>query len=462
MVQTTKPEGPKPARRLMSAVQEQLLRREGARARRANYFLLERSLPVGSNLPIPRQKVRAERPTVLVFADDAPLYNWAHACRYLLHDAESGELYREVAAQFPPFAGERDTPKEFRPFHQAVVFAGERIHAFVPARILRPRATGNRYAVLFSGMSNNRHTNDLEFLYRTLRDCYGYRSDDIYVLNHDGSVNYDGDPKPVTAWPGDSSSYRMPVNGAGSKAKLLGALDQLKKRLKSGDTLLIHTNNHGGHNGTESDLCCYPNWDSLGVAEFADKLAELPKFRCLIVMMEQCHSGGFNNAVIAKSTAASTSVASACDEFKNSIGGPAFDPFARDWIAAMTGADPYGHALDHDPDTNGDGTVSAREAFAYADSIHDPYDTPVFTEVHGGGGCRLGGPLFPRIEGLVWEEIVRKFWPEPDPLVVEHRVAAVVSQIDAIEQELGPRLRKLREEYEQRITAIVRAAKQIA
>jgi hypothetical protein len=46
--------------------------------------------------------------------------------------------------------------------------------------------------------------------------------------------------------------------------------------------------------------CCYPNWDSLGVAAFTNKLAELPRFRCLMVMMEQCHSGGFNSSVISK------------------------------------------------------------------------------------------------------------------------------------------------------------------
>src|SRR4030095_11584682 len=118
----------------------------------------------------------------------------------------------------------------------------------------------------------------------------------------------------------DHSAYTMPVNGHGSKADLLGVLDELKKRLGPNDSLLIHTNNHGGNNGIESDLCCYPNWDSLGVAEFTDKLAELPAFRCLMVMMEQCHSGGFNSAVITKSTASFTSIASACEEPKNSIG----------------------------------------------------------------------------------------------------------------------------------------------
>src|SRR5205085_1792182 len=126
---------------------------------------------------------------------------------------------------------------------------------------------------------------------------YRYDPGDITVLNYDGTINYDGGPQPVVRWPGDNTPYRMKVHGKGGKADLLGALDSLKKRLKPEDSLLIHTNNHGGHNGTESDLCCFPSFDSLGVKEFATKLGELPKFRCLIVMMEQCHSGGFNAAV---------------------------------------------------------------------------------------------------------------------------------------------------------------------
>ncbi len=147
-------------------------------------------------------------------------------------------------------------------------------------------------------MSNNRHTNDLEFAYRMLIQVYGFSPANITVLNYDGTLNYSGNPHPVTAWPGDGSAYTMPVNGQGTKAKMLDAMNALKTKLKPEDMLFIHTNNHGGHNGTESDLCCYPNWDSLGVKEFTDKLAELPRYRCLMVMMEQCHSGGFNSQVI--------------------------------------------------------------------------------------------------------------------------------------------------------------------
>ena len=104
---------------------------------------------------------------------------------------------------------------------------------------------GERYAILFSGMSNNRHLNDLEYLYRVLIDTYGFKAANITVLNYDGSVNYSGDPKPVGKWPGDNTKYRIKVNGKGGKTELLAALEAVGKQIKADDLLFIHTNNHG-------------------------------------------------------------------------------------------------------------------------------------------------------------------------------------------------------------------------
>ncbi len=345
-----------------------------------NLYAESNVLKKGEDILAYKQRIPIERDTVMLFADDAPQYNWAHPCRYLLHDANTGEFYREVRAQFPPYMS-TDVPKTFQAFHEPVRITDAELHYPVLPKLTCPIhwQKGQRYAVLFSGASNNRHTNDLEFLYRTLRDIYGFPAANIFVLNYDGTVNYNGSPKPVTGWPGDSTAYRIPINGKGTKADLDSVLDTLKTKLKTNDLLLIHTNNHGGHNGTESYLCTYSGADYLA-SDFANKLGTLPKFECLMVMMEQCHSGGFNSPILAKSTAAYTSVSSACEELKSSIGGADFDPFARDWIAAMTGSTPYGGALASNPDTDGTGKVSAREAHNYADAVKDPYDTPVYSE----------------------------------------------------------------------------------
>lgn len=406
-----------------------------------NLYIDEKPIKSGGKIRAYQNDISIKQNTIMVFADEAPVYNWAHPCRYLLYGAEDGQLYDEINSNFPPYLV--DAPKTFRAFHEPVrVSPGLVTHGEYLTwskkfgELLKHYKQGKRYAVLFSGASNNRHVNDLEFLYRCLIDVYEFPPNHIHVLNYDGTVNYSGYPKPVTNWPGNNTPYRMPVHGAGTKAALETVLNNLKSVLGRHDLLLIHTNNHGGHNGTESYLCTYsgPSYTASG---FANKLNELPEFNQLMVMMEQCHSGGFNAPIIAKSTANETSVASACREDKSSIGGPEFDPFARDWISAVNGTDPYGNALTFDPNIIGDSVIAASEAYNYADTVKDPYDTPVYNDTPVGCGdtMHLGEP--PRV--LVLDRILEylKYYelkeplrpipipgPDPGPLIVSRARAA--------------------------------------
>jgi hypothetical protein len=351
-----------------------------------NLHIQQEVLKKGAVIEAHRQQIPVDKDTVMVFADDAPLFNWSHPCRYLLFDATTAEIYREVHAQFPPYLV--STPKNFRGFHLPVTATSLTIQPFTPIFRCPIRfPVGARYAILFSGASNNRHTNDVEFLYRTLRDHYGFVDANIYVLNYDGTHGYNAyGSVPGTTWPGDNTPYRMPVKGKGTKDALNAALDEVKGRLKKNDLLLIHINNHGGYDGPGKAYLCTYAGDDYYAAEFGAKLGTLPNYDTLMVMMEQCHSGGFNASILAHSTASKTTVASACVETANSIGGADFDPFARDWIAGMTGNDPYGHALAFNPDTDGNGRIYAEEAFAYADAVHDPYDTPTYSETSEAAG----------------------------------------------------------------------------
>ena len=364
----------------LRTIQDRAVRRLSAKRRASNnLYVFEDIQPAGGAIKAGHQVIPIKQPTAVVFVDEEPLANWSHDCRYLFHDADTGELYQDVRAGFPPYLV--NPPPTFKAFHYPVVAQNPLrkiwtldLELAFPWRIPK----GNRYAILFSGASNNRHTNDLEFLYRQLVDRFYFHEDNITVLNFDGTVNYSGLPQPASNWPGDGTAYTMPVHDAGTKQALEDAIDALKADLKQDDLLLIHTNNHGGHDGTESYLCTYSGPDYTASA-FASKLGELPAFSDLIVMMEQCHSGGFNDVVIEASTAERTTFAAACTEGKNSIGGADFDPFARDWIAALAGANPYGAALVSDPDYDASGRVSAREAFAYADDVHHSYDSPVYS-----------------------------------------------------------------------------------
>jgi hypothetical protein len=347
-------------------------------AKPSNLYILEEVLPQGTVIQPKREEIFLERETIMVFADDAPGFNWTHPCHYLLYQDDQPEA-RKIPAQLPPFLTE--TPETYHKFHEQVPTPKVKTTwpAQSPVNVPAIVSQANRYAVLFSGSSNNRHVNDLEFLYRTLIDVYRYPEENVYVLNYDGTFNYSGGPKPGGNWPGDNTAYRMKVKAAGTKSELEDVLDDLKSRLELDDSLLIHTNNHGLHDGMESVLITYSPPD-YSAGELASKLAELPQFGHLTVMMEQCHAGGFNAPILSSSPAKSTTVASACEELQSSIGGADFDPFARDWVAAMNGSDPHGASLVFDPDVHGKGGVSVHEAYNYAEAVKDPYDTPVYSE----------------------------------------------------------------------------------
>ena len=189
------------------------------------------------------------------------------------------------------------------------------------------------------------------------------------------------------------------MNGPGDRAAFEAAVDALKPRLHEDDLLFIHTNNHGDNFGSGSFLSTYPSWGEYFADDFAAKLGELPRYQSLIVMMEQCNSGGFNQPIIKHSTAHATSVASAAIATQSSYASPDghWDSFARDWFAAQAGHDPYGAALAFNPDTNADGKIEATEAFNYANAVRNPSDSPQFDESSAAGGNDLAGPQY-----IVW------------------------------------------------------------
>ena len=376
------------SKEILAKVEQHALGQLGLRndlsSKRTNLYLQTNSVDKDQELTLGlNQSVTVSRESALVFIDHAPLYNWGHPCEFILYDATNGEEYEKHASQLPP-ASFYHTPEQYKTLQAPVSFPAPEIIAPVePTKIPQldnalANASGKKYALLFSGMSNNRHLNDLEFLYRTLLDIYKFNAADITVLNYDGKVNYAGSPQPVKNWPGNNTPYRIKVNGAGTNTALSQALDTVKAKLHPNDLLLIHTNNHGGGptDDPEAWLCCYPNWESFTASQFANKVKELPAVGSLVVMMEQCHSGGFQDAVINNSKAASTSFAAACLATASSMGGADFDPFAKDWIAGVTGKNPNGSALSKPVPQ----PASAADAFNYANAVKVAGDSPVYAD----------------------------------------------------------------------------------
>jgi hypothetical protein len=290
-------------------------------------------------------------------------------------------------------------------------------------------------------------------------DRYGCDPSNIYSLSYDGTLNTaDGAP---TTWPGDNTSYRIQINGTGDRAGFEAAVDDLKSRIDSDDLLLIHINNHGDVEGDpgEACWCTWPDEDPYFAGDFSSKLGELPKFSKLVCMFEPCHAGGFNAPVIAHSPAASTSVASAATIDRESIGSSDlhWDCFARDWIAAQAGHDPYGATLAFNPDGDHDGIVEAEEAFAYANAVKDPNDTPNFNESSETGGDIALGHQY--VMWGWWCAILKR---ELEPYYVNLPIPEYYEQLrqaqpDLVKltEEIDGRSAQLRSEYEPRLKAVI-------
>jgi hypothetical protein len=427
----------------------------------SNLSIAHRVLEKGETVGPAHQKIKADKASILVFADDDPHANFSHACRYLFYDAETGDFHREVAAQFPPVVS-AEKPLELIPFHQGKPFIDNPI-VFRPWPILRCPILWQRqrYAILWSGMSNKRHLNDMEFLYRTLIDRYGFRADHIYAMSYDGTLNTQDGVQ--THWPGDGTPYRINITGQGTRADFEAAVDDLKGKIDSDDLLLVHVNNHGNWAGTagSATFCTYPSWADYSATDFAAKLGELPKFDKLIAMLEPCHAGGFNAPIIAQSAANATSVASAALEPYNSYvsADGNWDPFARDWVAAQAGHDAFGAALAFDPDTDHDGKIEAEEAFWYADVVKLAADTPNFSESSEVGGDIVLGRTY-----VVWwwwcfilkELLEEHYYHLPIPEYYErlHKIQPELEKLakvadrhsEELRKEMTPELKKLVEQ----------------
>jgi hypothetical protein len=352
--------------------------------KRVNLRLYDEVLNAGEAIRAFNQEVVLPRNTACVLADLAPQCNWAHACEWCLHDADTGELYQKVKASFPPPQMWR-RPQSVELFHAPVrpldtqARRARRRTGTVPRLNTLANHPGQRYAILYSGESEQRHLNDLEFLYRTLINVYAFSPANIHVLNHDGTINYNGAPTPIGDWPSNTATYHSPyqivVNGQGTRADFQATFATLAGQIRPEDLLFIHTNNHGAgpcdSGVNDYCMCAYASgWAGYFVNDFVADLSVLPGFEVLMVMMEQCRSGGFINPIINNSPARWTHVATAVQAKDYSLGGKYFDPFTEDWIAGIARQNWDSSGLAQAVDTNGDSRISAAEVFAYADAVH--------------------------------------------------------------------------------------------
>jgi hypothetical protein len=253
-------------------------------------------------------------------------------------------------------------------------------------------------------MNRARYWNDLVFMYNTLINTCGFSKNNIAVLYADGKAK----------------NSSIPVHYAATETNLAQVFQLLRKCCDANDLVFVFTTNHGGgfddedkwtyggqissgpagDEGTESISETTYSLDLNGDGDTKDSVAwdeelctwgggimddpfagYLNGLVCdtLIVLLEQCFSGGFIRDIsLAPGGPADIVVMSAAREHESSWTGcsqSSYDEFSYLFTCALNGATPTGTAVD--ADTNNDGHVSMVEAFNYAQK-NDKWNT---------GGC---------------------------------------------------------------------------
>jgi len=215
------------------------------------------------------------------------------------------------------------------------------------------------YAVLIAGGANEannhvRYWNDLKTMYTILRNA-GYPAANIYVIYANGVGR-------------DAS---MPVNFAASPANITNVFNQLAGKMRSGDTLYIMTNDHGG----PSSLNLW--YSTISAAAFAAEVNKVVNYDKMIVQMKQCYSGSFVPPLTGpRRTVMSSSSATELSWAHSSLN---FGEFTYWYFAALTGNKPDGSGAVN-ADVNKDAKISILEAYNYARSHDTRPETPHFED----------------------------------------------------------------------------------
>jgi hypothetical protein len=137
-------------------------------------------------------------------------------------------------------------------------------------------AAAAQYALIINGDDSFTHDKNVELALATLPHL-GYAAANTFLL------------APV----GGGGAWRQSANGSG----LRQALALLQQRMHAGDTLLVYLTGHGYRIFGRPTLAL-EGGGSIAAADLIHRLGELP-FGKLILIADQCYSGGFAKAAVA-------------------------------------------------------------------------------------------------------------------------------------------------------------------
>jgi hypothetical protein len=258
-------------------------------------------------------------------------------------------------------------------------------------------APRERYAILFSGSTDRRHINNLEYCYRMLVQRYLFKPANILVLNFDKSFTVTGLSRrksTATKWPdetsADSTKLMMPqpfdtANRAGfqNACQFIGPV-------QPNDLVFIYTGGHGSAS-VDNGLIYQPRLidyqrQPYYASDFCVDLGLLGAPQSLLILMQQCYSGEFIGPVLAALGLGGTikaqtlSIACASMAAAHATDDGVFDCFALGWITSHLQTDPYGVPPLGTVDLDTDGSIEASESYLYAEKVTSNQDGPVYAD----------------------------------------------------------------------------------
>ena len=320
----------------------------------------------------------------MFFIDDYPFQNWAHPARFAFV-GNTGQVSIQPY-NYPPLKDNMDVLIE-----KTIIIPQEnnlqQMLTSIPRNTQNPSLREHDYAVIIDGginKNNNyeRYWNDCAAVYTALINVYNYKKSNIYVLISDGTnpaqdrrrLNGSFDSSPL-----DLDGDGLPdTQYAATWANVISVFDTLAQTLTNEDNLFIFTTGHGGP--LKGGWVVYLNlWNDelISTDDFANALNEI-NAKTINVVMQQCFSGSFINALAAENRVITT----ACDSRESSwVLEPywEYNEFTYHWVSAIVSQTPrgiYEHANCKyvNADCNQDCFISMQEAFTYV-MTHDAHIT---------------------------------------------------------------------------------------
>ncbi len=358
-------------------------------------------------------------PGYLVLVDDMALANWEHACRWVFVGFDG--TMSVVEMQTPPNCLER-LEVYMTSLPESTLADGESLlDWFVPNPQTPANDPEHTYAWIISGgynSSNNhiRYYGDVQFLYLTLTQDYGYTNDHIVICFADGTNPAVDNSSGQNSNPDLDGDGDVDFDYDAGYGGIWSGYNTLLSQVGADDHLFIFSTDHGGSGkGLTDDApeAILNLWNATWDDDTYDVLIDGIPAATMHVAMEQCYSGGFLLETVPTTGGQPRTFASAANGYESSWAGntyPQYDEWAYWWTGAMHGSVPAGGsypagALPGNPDLNSDGFVSyseaadralAWDAYASGGQEHPQYDDDP-------AGCGalyfLGGIITTGIEG---------------------------------------------------------------